>query len=382
MWENPKLLDRTFKHMSGEIDAPSNEMISGFFGAARNMARADQLGSAVWATGPSNAISTFIAANHMGIPATKIMSAIMREIADSGNAKELASQIHVTAHNVTDNLGAIKRFNDQFDPQARFGALSNFVNRATGHYQIPEMLKRIFSTETYGWIAQNADKSLEALPEGLRNFMARYGFTSSEWDSLRQTEPINFMGARYFDTEAVQDKLLAQRLASAVVDERRFAVLDGDARIHVMLDGGLPKGTIVGEIARSVGMYKNFPMSMMLTHMMRGTQGPQSVMNKSLNFAIKVVFPFTLAGAIKLQASALIAGQDPRDMSDPSFWLDALLQGGVFGLYGDMVKQAQEGGSKSLVNSFLGGGGPAGNAITDANALTVDQYTKWQKGQD
>jgi len=45
----------------------------------------------------------------------------------------------------------------------------------------------------------------------------------------------------------------------------------------------------------------------------------------------------TLFGGLALQVNEVASGRDPRDMTDTSFWINAMLKGGALGVYGDFL---------------------------------------------
>ena len=122
-----------------------------------------------------------------------------------------------------------------------------------------------------------------------------------------------------------------------VQTETEFAVPSSSVRGRVMFTGGNRPGTLIGEALRSVAMYKNFAVTLMHTHIMRGLlqRGP---LNKGRYFA-NLVISSTLMGALALQLKEISKGRDPRSMvEDPgAFWGAALIQGGGLGIFGDFL---------------------------------------------
>jgi hypothetical protein len=71
------------------------------------------------------------------------------------------------------------------------------------------------------------------------------------------------------------------------------------------------------------------------------------------------------AGAVSLQAAAVLAGKDPMDMHDIRFWLQAFTKGGAGGLMGDMMQSVLFGGRDTA--SKLGqAAGPVPGMVVDA----------------
>jgi hypothetical protein len=139
---------------------------------------------------------------------------------------------------------------------------------------------------------------------------------------------------------------------SAIHDERRYAILEGGPLTRAITTGGAQRGTILGEISRSAFMFKSFPMSMMLTHVMRSlTTGPMH--SRAFRLAAFVTTS-TIVGAAALQAKQIIAGRDPRDMTTGGFWGAAMMQGGALGIYGDLLNSAVNRGGQGLMSTLAG----------------------------
>ena len=111
---------------------------------------------------------------------------------------------------------------------------------------------------------------------------------------------------------------------------------------------GKQKGTLGRAAASYVMMYKSFPITMMMTHLlpaMKKSAGGVSdifkgdVMKgiKSQNDLAFIVIGNTLLGAVAMTAKDLSKGRNPRDWKDPKFWTASFMQGGGAGLFGDFL---------------------------------------------
>ena len=376
--ESVRMADLVFKSLNGELNSVDSEVIAGIGGALRNVAQASQLGGAVVTAVPGDSVTAVLAAQHVGMSGSAVLSRAVEGIfRESPELRAEAARLGVTAHAVIDHMQSAKRYTDQFSGTARFGQLSSFVMRAQGLNFWTENLKRAWSMEFAAHIAENAATEHGSLNPAFRRFLDRYGFTAEDWDAIRSTAPLESDGARFFNSEGMADRKLAARLMSAIIDERQFAVLEGGARIGASLKGAAQRGTFSGELAASFGMYKSFPMALILTHGMRRFQGPSSFASKTMGFMMQLILPMTLAGAATQQAKALLAGRDPRDMTDPLFWKDAFFVGGAAGIYGDLIKQSLDGSKSGLGSIALG---PVGGLAKDTNDLTFEQWRKWSHG--
>lgn len=350
---SPAHVQRTFDTISGKLGMAQSELIAGIGGGMRNIQTAARLGSAVVAALPGDSMTAALAANHNGIPASAVLSRLMKDLTtDRHQAEEIARQINLTAATVLDTAIGTRRFDDELLGQGITGRVADGLMRVTGINIWTEGLKRAFSMEFMGFIARQSDQAHEALDPMFRGFLDRYGFTPADWDKLRSAPQLEADGARFFDVNSVEDQRLGDRLMSAVIDERHFAVVEPDSRIRAATAGGLQRGTIIGEAVRSATQFKSFPLTFMMTHLMRSvTQGSMS--NRAWK-TTQLMLTATFAGAVLSQMQSLIAGRDPQDMADPKFWGQAFIRGGGGGMMADFVYSSSTRGSEGITQFVTG----------------------------
>jgi len=353
---SPAAVKRTYDAVTGKLGVAQSELLAGIGGGMRNLQTAARLGSATIAALPGDSFTASLAANYNGIPATAVLNRLVRDLTtNKEGAEEIARQVNLTAASVMDHALGSKRFADEVVGQGFTGRVADTAMRMSGINVWTEGLKRAWGMEFNGFIARQADKAFNELDPAFRNFLNRYGFTPEQWDKLRATPPIEADGARFFDVNAVEDQQLADRLMSAMLDERRFAILEPDARVRGAMTAGQQRGTFMGEIARSATQFKSFPMTFMMTHMMRSAI--QDGAWGKVSAGTKLVTLMTIAGAVTSQMQSLIAGRDPQDMSKPQFWSQAFIRGGGGGMLGDLVYSSSTRGGDGLTE-YIAGPGP------------------------
>jgi hypothetical protein len=133
----------------------------------------------------------------------------------------------------------------------------------------------------------------------------------------------------------------------------------------------------MGEVARSVALYKQFPVTMISGHLARGAMQLDGLDRG--RYLIELALGLTVMGAISVQTRNLIKGKDPQDMTTPGFWGQAFIQGGGAGIFGDYIF--------SDVNRYGGGmiqtmAGPVGGLIDDATKLTLGNLHQYINGKD
>lgn len=355
---SPSAVSRTYDALSGNLGVAQSELVAGIGGGLRNIQTATKLGSAVIAALPGDSMTSVLAANYNGIPATAVLSRLVKDLTTNREgAEQLARQLNLTAAAVMDTAIGTKRFADEIVGQGITGRTADAIMRVSGLNTWTEGLKRAFSMEFMGLIGRQAEHKYESLDPIFRGFLERYGFNAGDWDKLRTAPQLEAEGTKFFDVNAVDDQRLADRLMSAVIDERHMAVLEPDARIRGLMTGGQMRGTIVGEAVRSVSQFKSFPMTFMMTHLMRSAV--QDGNWSKAAYTAKLLTLTTIAGAATVQMQSIIAGRDPQNMhpmDNPSFWGEAFIRGGGGGMLGDFVHSSVSRGGQGITEMVVGPG--------------------------
>lgn len=376
---SPAAVKRTYDSLVGNLGVAQSELIAAIGGGMRNIQTAARLGSATIAAIPGDSMTATLAANYNGIPASAVLARLVKDLTvDREGAEQIARQLNLTAATVLDTAIGTKRFDDEVIGQGITGRVADGLMRVTGINVWTEGLKRAFSMEFMGLIARQADNTFDKVDPVFRGFLTRYGFTPDDWDKLRASPQLEAEGAKFFDVNAVEDQRLADRLMSAVIDERHFAVVEPDSRIRGAMAGGQQRGTIVGEAIRSMTQFKSFPMTYMMTHLMRSmTQGNMS--NRAYR-TTQLVLTMTFAGAAMSQMQSLIAGRDPQNMGEGEFWLQAFIRGGGGGMLGDFVYSSTTRG-KEGITQFLTGPAPGAIIAGSGDLMQALSGNKEVKGK-
>jgi hypothetical protein len=381
MLESRSMAERTYKVLTGEANAIEGPLLSGFFGALRSISTAAQLKGAIISSVPSDSVTTALASAHVGMEPTRVLGAAVREIARGGDeSMALASRLNLVAHSAMDYGHGYRFFQDQIGGPESFKFVATAMIRAQGLQAWTELIKRTFTMEFTGHLADHARHGLDelaAVNAPLRQFLDRHGITAAEWDTIRKTVPLTVDGATFLDTAAIKDRALQEKLLGAIIEERNFAMLEPDARIRAITTGGLPNGTFMGELSRSLFLFKSFSMTMAATHMMRlATQGP--IEKRIWNATLFALFS-SIAGASAMQAKNLVYGKTPEDMDNATFWAKAFLQGGGIGIYGDLLNSSFSRSGRSPLADLAG---PIGGMAEDAARLSSGQVRKLYEGGD
>jgi hypothetical protein len=216
--------------------------------------------------------------------------------------------------------------------------------------------------------------------------MERYNIGADKWDIMRSTELYDHEGATFLRAEDIEartdiDPTLARDLATRMMEmietETNFAVPSSSLRGRVALTGETRPGTISGELTRSFAMYKNFGVTLVNTHLMRGVT-QEGAKRKGKYFA-DLIISTTVMGALAIQLKEMSKGRDPRPMTDNAFWLAAFLQGGGLGIYGDFLFSDVNRFDRGLAETVAG---PVVGFADDVRKLTIGNLVQASQGED
>ena len=375
------LLDAYFRVASGEADqiAQGQANFAKAAGATRHIITAAKLGSAMLSaiTDPIYGRTT---RKFNGIPAIKMLNSTLSTLnpADQSH-RELAAHLGVVMDGWAQQALAGSRYAGELDPSGKASKVSEVVLRASGLVTWTNAQRQAFGLDFYYHLGQQVGKSFDEIEPKFKSMLERYGITSDDWAVIKQAELETVGSSSYFrpqniynlgiDARRADD--LVTKITEALHTEMDFATPTPDSRVRAMTTGGQQRGTVIGEGARFLTMYKSFALNQMATHLQRG----------DWKYKFWLGIQLTLLGAAALQLKEIAKGREPRDMASPGFWGAAVLQGGGAGIFGDFIQTVS--GSNRYGHGFLAtAAGPAGSMVDDVAKLTasavgagVDAYT-------
>jgi hypothetical protein len=258
-------------------------------------------------------------------------------------------------------------------------------------------LRRAFSLTMMQGITRMAAKDWGGLSEFDRFRLEANGITEADWSLIRTAAPDKLRGVDIITPEAIWNthgpdaQQAATKLLAFVLNEAETAIINPDLATRVMTSGaGLQRGTVRGELARSVMQFKSFPIAMISRHWGRiletpaGMEGAPMIANP-VAYAAALTVSLTALGAIAYQTKQLVSGKDPVDMTGEhavKFWLRAFVQGGGAGILGDLLltdPSESPGGMTSGALKNLAG--PAIGAAGEL-AFEVGLTNIWQAARD
>lgn len=386
-------LRNLFNHLAGNNPPPANRAVADAFATARNINVFKLASSALtsitdWATMYQGAIqhrlnpfkvalNSSLAwlpgsrryARRMGLVVDTMIADLERMSAENVNARTLSAK---TAS------GVIRLSGLSFVTNARKLGFSMTLMDSIGH------LTREFA-------------DVSALDQNDRQLLAAKGIDQQTWDIWRAARldshganhtlltPDAIMRVQGPDFEARRNAAI--KLMSIVNQEQDLAIIQPGAREQVMARtffGVAKPGTIGGELARSMFLFKSFSIAFL------GRQGERAAFyagneptwaSRGGRFAYmaKLVVAMTILGALRNWIMDVLSGKDPRPMNPMSpdarraqiarkNWMQATLTGGGMGVFGDFLFAENSRGQSTFLETA---GGPLLGSVGSVINLTT-----------
>lgn len=386
-----RLMNDMFSLHDGSAYSATDSTVGRLVGDLVNFKVSTQLGSAALSA-LSDAGFHSVARSMQGMPETAATRELLGMFNPASSAdRRMAVRAGLIAEGAAQVMGGQGRYINEFSSHAITRRLPDIVLRVSGLSPMTQMRRWAFGMEMMGWLADNAGRALDELPEALQQSFQRHGFSAEDWDLARQgalyePEP----GARFLRPEDIaqdasadpaQSERVATRLLELIQTETEFAVPTASLRARAFLGGAANSSSgLVNFVLRSFAMYKSFPVSVLMLYAGRGWQtAAQAGVIQGGKLAAKLAIYTTVLGALALQLKEVSKGRDPRPVDTPQFWQAALLQGGGAGIFGDFLF--------ADVNRFGGGlaetvAGPLVGTANELRELAVGNLDEIQSGED
>ncbi|WP_336151164.1 hypothetical protein [Acinetobacter ursingii] len=389
-------------------NTPESEVLANLGLAYRSMNVASMLGGTTLSSITDQAMIKKTASIH-GIAYRKTFGELIGQLNPKNKEdRELAHSLGLATEEM---LGSIARWSDdgltsvsgKSQKLARVSsAVASQVMRVSGLNALTAASKVGFTKmlmEKYGRLSRS--KAWSELNELDRELMQKTGLSERVWEVIRLADPVvdrkdnQLMSARSI-YEIPDDKLLAfgdpQRVRDEVassfqahlLDEQGMAVVEAGLRERTFMSAGQKKGTVTGEIFKSMLQFKSFPAAFLMRHGSRAMSQPTK-MSKA-GYGISIFAMTTLLGALVVQLKELANGNDPQtmwDSDDPqktvNFLTRSAVQGGGLSILGDILVAGTDTSGRSASDFMVG---PFGSDAKAVLGLTVGNFTQYYEGKD
>lgn len=370
-------LEMMYEHFTGAINAPINGRAARTFAGVRSVLQSAQLGAAAISALADIGFGR-MASKEVGIPFRKVLSRQVsllnpRNLED----QKLAVRLGLIADHWSSLAVAQQRYLGEVSGPEITQRLADFTMRVSGLSPWTQAGRWAFGMEFTGLLADHAGKTMRELDPALRSTFERAGISANDWEVARRTAPMDHKGAQFLRPEDIGDEDLARKFLDMIHTETEFAVPSSSLRGRTMLIGENQPGTVQGELIRSFAMYKNFSITLLMTHMRRGMSMPTKL--EVGRYATQLLLTTTIMGGMSLQLKEIAKGRDPRDMTTAKFLGAAAMQGGGLGIFGDFLFAQKNRYGDGLSSTIAG---PVFGLAADVSGLINENATRAMQGED
>lgn len=378
-----------WKHYTGEINDPANVTVANFAAGTRAGLTGTLLGGTTLVAVPTDIASQTAARRFAGMKQTGIIRDLIKLMnpADASDRTIAIRSGLVAEHAAQIGLGA-SRYTGENELHGKMGQYADSALRLTGLSQATQAARWSMGMEWMGHLADRAGKTFDELEPGTQRILTRHGL-KEDWDYIRAAPMGAVPEERLITVDAVARtpglstpaaEDLALRYSAAIQSEMEYSTPTGTLRAKATLSPG-EAGTIMGEIGRSAGMFKSFPVLVTHLHSRRMWSLIQDEgLGVGVRYITALVTSTTMAGAMAMQLGEIRKGRDPLDMTDPKFWAGAMLKGGGLGIWADFVggMVAEDYGRDPRAAVA----GPVAGLIFDVGRLTFGNAGEIARGED
>lgn len=384
------ILDRMHVNYTRSNAAPEHPVIADIVSDISNMASAAQLGGAIVTAVPTDMNYQRLARGYNGLPEWQAITTYLRRLDPTNPIDRFtAIRLGLGAQHFAQVLGEQGRYIGEIHGHRWSRWIADRALAATGLTAWTAAGRAGFATDTFMHVANMRGKAFKSLDKDFQGFLARYGIGAADWEVLRKTAPYTLKSAVWGDVPFIRpadimDRTdldpghalnLASRLQDMAQSESEFAVPSGSLETDAITKGLSRPGTVRGVMDAALFKYKNFGITMMLTHGRRAMA--QTSPTRKARYAAGLIVTSTIAGAVALMAKDIVAGRNPRSMldadgvPDPRFWIAAAAQGGGAGILGDFAYAGLQGGARTDQGFATTLAGPLVGGVADLTSAVV-----------
>lgn len=362
-WQEWKV--RSLYNLSmGKVDGDNlidnvDKTIATIGGGHRSIQVASKLGSAQ-VSAIADGGNIMLGAGYRGLDGFKILGKGLETLTQEAVSGGTAAENILTAS----RLGIVSEFasaslaNSKFAEVTQTGVAAQVaegVIRASGLASWTNSMRASFGLELNGRLFQDFGTKFDDLD--YKDMLTEYGITSKEWDLIRSTKGRTIQSesfaSDFLDMEELYkiDDALGYKVSEMFNTEMDAFVVVPTNRTRVWTTWGAKKGTLTGEVARNLSLFKSFPIAVTLVHMARWGQmtGSGKAAYAAGGFAMSLAF-----GGMALMAYDVVTGKTTRSTDRPEFVWEALMKGGGLGIMSDFFSLAENRYGHSWAGTLIG----------------------------
>lgn len=340
-------------YLKGSLHAPVNKGMAVAMASLRGVQTFTKLGSApILAIGDINFARTTAA--FVGLPQTKFMASHVRQIMTLPGSewRKIAATSNVVADSYMNVSSSAARFTADMTEQTEFTRrVTDASLKGSGLNWQTQGGKNAAGLEFMAQL-ERLPSNFDKLPKYFQDYLEMNGIGKDAWTIIKQTEawepkpgakflqPSDILNRTDLSKEVAED--LSKKLMMATRRFISFAIPEVNAKSAtsglVIGLGKTQSGTATGEMMRMILQFKQFPMTFHHTHIMRGLN--RNGLSGKAKYLVPLVISTTLMGALAFELKQVLKGKDTTSiegLSDPKYWLNAMIHGGGLGYFGDLM---------------------------------------------
>lgn len=306
---------------------------------------------------------------------------------------------------IVDSLGVWAR--------AQIGhTLSRFSSLDTPAGGMSKLMQKYFSIVGMNWwdrvsregtatflsrlMAKRRGVSFKNLAPEEARIMKLYGLDEREWDLIRADgNLVNPYGnelfitpdaAQYYSEDSIRAYLgnpkatareikavrddIEERLRVYFIDQTDHGLIQPSASDRAYMIHGTQPGTVPGELLRFIGQFKYFNIAMtrrVFGRIIKGEGAEFGRLNAAQAMA-EFMVGSTALGYISITSKDALKNRTPRDPEQAKTWIDSMVQGGTFGIWGDYMFGEYNKYGRSLIEGIAG---PVAGTIDDVASVVA-----------
>jgi hypothetical protein len=386
-----KLNEHLFDAVAGK-DQVLNQKIANRFQAFRNWLTAAKLGKVVL-TAFSDEAGMMATAFANKIPYTETLLNELKMVAP-GESRQFAEH---SALGLDAKMGHLNRFAQEDFGSSFSGKMASTVMRLSGAERMWAARRQgmgVTIMSSLGKLTRTLEHASDLTPAD-HGVIAGKGLTDTTWQVWRRAQPEDWGRSSQVLTPksiwSIPDEQLkdlgdptalkreaSTQLLAHTLEEAGMGAMDTGPRQRAASLAGTQRGSIGGEMWRSINLFRSFTFSMMQKHWGRAASMPG--ISKWKYLAPLSIYGTVIAAATN-EMRNLLAGEDPDPLVGKGAWQNwgkAAMRGAGLGIFGDFFYDTTTGGDKSFAAAM---GGPALGEMEDIYNLTWGAAVKKSQGQ-
>ncbi len=342
-----------YMYLKGQSHAPVNKGLAVTMATLRGLQTMAKLGSA-----PVLALLDINFARHTaafaGLPQTKFMLRHLQQVKQLPKSewRKIAATSDIVAESYMNVSSASARFTADMTEQTEVTRrLTDFSLKVSGLNWQTQAGANAAGLEYMAQLAR-LPKDFNKLPTKFQQYLETFGINAENWKIIKQTkswtpkkdaeflQPSDILNRADLTKEVAEDLYNKLYLSlNRFIDFARPSVNAKAATTGVIVGlGKTQSGTAVGELVRSILQFKQFPMTLHHTHIMRGLM--RNKLSGKAKYLVPLLITSTLMGAMAYEMKQILKGKDTtsaKGLTNPAYWFNAMIHAGGLGFYADLL---------------------------------------------